>query len=140
MGEAARADFNTDDAKKALDYVARVKATARGLFDIHGNMGEWCHDWFDEHRAEPAVEDPTGPEEGWYRVFRGSGCDFDRASCRTANRESNQPPNRSGFLTAVTKFGSFHALTITVRFTRTALASSRICCNSGRKYPCRFCS
>jgi formylglycine-generating enzyme required for sulfatase activity len=61
-----------------------------GLYDMHGNLSEWCQDWFGSYTGEP-VTDPTGPATGTYRVHRG-GSWFHRAEdCRSATRNGNKP-------------------------------------------------
>jgi sulfatase modifying factor 1 len=72
----------------------RLRPSARGLFDTHGNLFEWCHDWYGDYGTEPAVEDPTGPAEGSDRVFRGGGFGDSAAYCRPAFRGSHQPTIR----------------------------------------------
>jgi formylglycine-generating enzyme required for sulfatase activity len=74
--------------------VARKQPNAWGLYDMLGNMGEWCQDWYGEYPSS-SVTDPTGPESGMSRVSRG-GCWYDIArSVRAANRFSNTPDRRS---------------------------------------------
>ena len=50
--------------------VGSFPANAWGLFDMHGNLWEWCQDWFGDYPQNDVV-DPQGPNEGQYRVLRG---------------------------------------------------------------------
>ena len=69
---------------------------AWGLYDMHGNVWEWCLDWFGDQLPGGSVTDPQGPESGLYRVLRG-GCWYDDASiCRSASRGSGDPAYRGG--------------------------------------------
>ena len=73
--------------------VGEKKANARGLYDMHGNLAEWCSDWYGEY-PKGAVSDPVGPREGLGRVFRGGCWIFDAATCRTAVRGRGTPGDR----------------------------------------------
>ena len=67
--------------------VGAYPPNAFGLYDLHGNVWEWCADWFDAnyYRARRLV-DPLGPEEGTRRVVRGGSWFSNGVICRTAYR------------------------------------------------------
>lgn len=69
---------------------------AWGLFDMHGNVGEWCADWYGPYDPGHAT-DPSGPSAGKYRVIRGGSWHFDPARCRAAYRNANMPAIRGNF-------------------------------------------
>jgi uncharacterized protein (TIGR02996 family) len=75
--------------------VGSYPPNAFGVYDMHGNVWEWCHDWFadDYYRDGPGM-DPTGPETGGTKVLRGGSWYSYGWSCRSANRE--QVPANSG--------------------------------------------
>jgi formylglycine-generating enzyme required for sulfatase activity len=83
--------------------VGKKKPNAWGLFDMHGNVCEWCNDWHDysfEFKTS-AARDPQGPpgppRESWKsakRVHRGGSKDSRLEDCRSANREGNGPASR----------------------------------------------
>ncbi|MBR5161471.1 MAG: formylglycine-generating enzyme family protein, partial [Thermoguttaceae bacterium] len=77
-------------------------ANAWGLYDMHGNVWEWCQDWFGDYPSG-SVTDPTGPSNGSDRVIRGGSWNSDARSCRSAYRFYNEPgyrSNRLGFRVA----------------------------------------
>jgi uncharacterized protein (TIGR02996 family) len=85
-----------------LDRPSRVgsyKPNALGIFDVHGNVWEWCSDWFDEdyYNSSPFA-DPLGPEDGSDRVGRGGSWYNFRRFCRAAAREGFSPSDRSDIL------------------------------------------
>ena len=67
--------------------VGRKLPNPWGLYDMHGNVYEWCLDWFGDYLGGTAL-DPQGPDSGNLRVFRGGGCgDIDDGRyCRSADR------------------------------------------------------
>ncbi|MEI7635757.1 MAG: formylglycine-generating enzyme family protein [Syntrophus sp. (in: bacteria)] len=61
-----------------------------GLYDMHGNVGEWCQDWYSNYPTG-GVTDPDGPSSGSYRVFRGGSWLDAAGRCRAASRGDGAP-------------------------------------------------
>ncbi len=77
--------------------VGSFPANAWGLYDMHGNVWEWCADWYGPY-AEGHVTGPTGPREGEERVLRGGSWFNPPWSCRSATRYGADPATRSAHL------------------------------------------
>jgi formylglycine-generating enzyme required for sulfatase activity len=75
--------------------VGTYRANAFGLYDMHGNVWEWCHDWYGKewYRRSPETS-PSGPKSGEARVLRGGSWQNHGKLCRSAARDSMTPGYR----------------------------------------------
>jgi formylglycine-generating enzyme required for sulfatase activity len=73
--------------------VGGKQPNAWGLYDIHGNVEEWCTDWYGEY-SSGAQKDPAGPSSGQLRVVRGGSCGIFDTFVRSASRLADSPDRR----------------------------------------------
>jgi formylglycine-generating enzyme required for sulfatase activity len=71
--------------------VGSYPANAWGLNDMHGNVWEWCSDWYESNYGRDSQTNPVGPSSGSYRVYRGGGWDSGAQLCRSSGRGGSGP-------------------------------------------------
>ena len=84
--------------------VGTKNANELGLYDMSGNVYEWCQDWYGNYTVN-AQTDPTGPVSGSFRVLRGGAYSFDAVSCRVSSRNNAKPTNSMPYFSTDSYYG-----------------------------------
>lgn len=79
--------------------VGQLNPNVWGLYDMHGNVHEWCQDWFDrKYYSQSASNAPLGPSTGLAKALRGGDWGSEDWYCRSASRSLSSPDRRSNRL------------------------------------------
>jgi len=80
------------DSRKTTHSVGTKQLNELGIYDMSGNVWEWCNDWYNEnyYKNSPA-NNPTGPSTGSRCVLRGGSWRNNASNCRVAGRNYNNP-------------------------------------------------
>ncbi len=86
-----------DNSGDKTHAVGQKKANELGLYDLSGNVWEWCRDWFGNYSSNIQTI-PIGPNSGSDRLVRGGSCTVSARDCRVSNRGVNSPTFRNSHL------------------------------------------
>jgi len=89
--------WHNENSEGKTHLVGGKQPNPWGLYDMHGNVWEWCQDWYGDYPSGEEI-DPTGPSSGLFRVFRGGSWNDSLEYCRSVDRYRYTPEHRNSLL------------------------------------------
>lgn len=87
-----------DNSSNSTHPCGTKRANALGIYDMSGNVYEWCKDWYSNSYTSYDTNNPTGPSSGSHHVIHGGSWNYDATNCRVATRYGYFPGTRDSNL------------------------------------------